>query len=78
MFRQCQLAVHGLAILLGRNKAGISNRGKFFLHHAVVGECRFTGCPISDRQKLKWSKADAESGGVRKKDIVNPRAAKSE
>ena len=23
-----QLAVHGLAILLGRNEAGISNRGK--------------------------------------------------
>ena len=30
MFRQGQLAVHGLAILLGRNEAGISNRGKFF------------------------------------------------
>ena len=27
--------VHGLAILLGRNEAGISNRGKKFLHHAV-------------------------------------------
>ena len=37
MFRQGQLAVHGLAILLGRNEAGISNRGKFFLHHAVAG-----------------------------------------
>ena len=36
MFRQGQLAVHGLAILLGRNEAGISNRGKLFLHHAVV------------------------------------------
>ena len=36
MFRQGQLAVHGLAILLGRNEAGISNRGKIFLHHAVV------------------------------------------
>ena len=35
MFRQGQLAVHGLAILLGRNEAGISNRGKKFLHHAV-------------------------------------------
>ena len=35
MFRQGQLAVHGLAILLGRNEAGISNRGKFFLHHTV-------------------------------------------
>ena len=35
MFRQGQLAMHGLAILLGRNEAGISNRGKFFLHHAV-------------------------------------------
>ena len=35
MFRQGQLAVHGLAILYGRNEAGISNRGKFFLHHAV-------------------------------------------
>ena len=35
MFRQGQLAVHGLAILLGRNEAGISNRGKFFLHHPV-------------------------------------------
>ena len=37
MFRQGQLAVHGLAILIGRNEAGISNRGKIFLHHAVVG-----------------------------------------
>ena len=35
MFRQGQLAVQGLGILLGRNKAGISNRGKIFLHHAV-------------------------------------------
>ena len=35
MFCQGQLAVHGLAILLGRNEAGISNRGKIFLHHAV-------------------------------------------
>ena len=35
MFRQGQLAVHGLAILLGRNEAGISNRGKNFLLHAV-------------------------------------------
>ena len=31
-----QLAVHGLAILLGRNEAGISNRGKKILHHAVM------------------------------------------
>ena len=36
MFRQGQLAVHGLAILLGRNEAGISNRGRTFLHHAVL------------------------------------------
>ena len=36
MFHQGQLAVHGLAILLGRNEAGISNRGKKILHHAVV------------------------------------------
>ena len=36
MFRLGQLAVHGLAILLGRNEAGISNRGKIFLHHAVL------------------------------------------
>ena len=35
MFRQGQLAVHRLAILLGRIEAGISNRGKKFLHHAV-------------------------------------------
>ena len=35
MFRQGQLAVHGLAILLGRNEAGISNRGQFFLHLSV-------------------------------------------
>ena len=35
MFRQGQLAVHGLAILHGRNEAGISNSGKVFLHHAV-------------------------------------------
>ena len=35
MFHQGRLAVHGLAILLGRNEAGISNRGKLFLHHAV-------------------------------------------
>ena len=43
MFRQGQLAVHGLAILLGRNEAGISNRGKFFLHHAVIilAVCKF-------------------------------------
>ena len=38
MFRQGQLAVHGLAILLGRNEAGISNRGKNFLHHAVLSD----------------------------------------
>ena len=36
MFRQGQLAVHGLATLLGRNEAEISNRGKKFLHHAVL------------------------------------------
>ena len=30
MFREGQLAVHGLAILLGRNEAEISNRGKIF------------------------------------------------
>ena len=30
MFRQGQLAVHGLAVLLGRNEAGISNRGEIF------------------------------------------------
>ena len=30
MFRQGQLAVHGLAILLGRNEAGISKLGKIF------------------------------------------------
>ena len=42
MFRQGQLAVHGLAILLGRNEAGISNRGKFFLHHAVLRNGRDT------------------------------------
>ena len=35
MFRQGQLAVHGLAILLGRNEAGISNRGKIFLPHCI-------------------------------------------
>ena len=35
MFRQGQLAVHGLAILLGRNEAGISNRENIFLNHAV-------------------------------------------
>ena len=32
------MAVHWLAILLGRNKAGISNRGKTFLHHTVRRE----------------------------------------
>ena len=37
MFRPGQLAVHGLANLLGRIEAGISNRKKFFLHHAVLG-----------------------------------------
>ena len=37
MFLQGQLAVHGLAILLGRNEAGISNWGKTFLHHTVEG-----------------------------------------
>ena len=36
MFRQGQLAVYGLVILLGRNEAGISNKGKTFLHHAVL------------------------------------------
>ena len=36
MFHQGQLAVHGLAILLGRNEAGISIRGEKFLHHAVL------------------------------------------
>ena len=35
MFCQGQLAVQGLAILLGRNEAGISNMGEIFLHHAV-------------------------------------------
>ena len=35
MFRQGQLASHGLAILLGINEAGISNRGKKFLHHVL-------------------------------------------
>ena len=35
MFRQGQLAVQGLAILLGRIEAGISNKGKFFLHEPV-------------------------------------------
>ena len=35
MFCWGQLAVHVLAILLGRNEVGISNRGKNFLHHAV-------------------------------------------
>ena len=47
MFRQGQLAVHGLAILLGRNEAAISNRGKFFLHHAVHQVYKMSGtvCP---------------------------------
>ena len=45
MFRQGQLAVHGLAILLGRNEAGISNRGKIFLHHAV----QFSGSEVAGR-----------------------------
>ena len=36
IFDQGQLAVHGLPILLGRNEAGISNRGKIFLHYAVI------------------------------------------
>ena len=36
MFRQGQLAVHVLAILIGRNEAGISNRGEILLHHAVL------------------------------------------
>ena len=45
MFRQGQLAVHGLAILLGRNEAGISNRGKFFLHHAVQQGLFLLLCP---------------------------------
>ena len=40
MFRQGQLAVHGLAILFGRNEAGILNRGEMFLHHAVL----YGGC----------------------------------
>ena len=37
MFRQGQWAVHGLLNLLGRNEAAISNRGKIFSHHAVLG-----------------------------------------
>ena len=40
MFREGQLAVHGLAILLGRNEAVISNRGNFFLHRAVQGSAK--------------------------------------
>ena len=34
-----QLAVHGLAILLGRNEAGISNRGKFFFAPRCRSKC---------------------------------------
>ena len=42
MFRQGQLAVHGLAISLGRNEVGTSNRGKKILHHAVRSRfCNF-------------------------------------
>ena len=32
------MAVHGLAILLGRIKAGISNRGQFFFARACIKE----------------------------------------
>ena len=35
MFRQGQLAVHGLAILLGRIEAGIFKQGEIILHRAV-------------------------------------------
>ena len=53
MFRQGRLAVHGLAILLGRNEAGISNREKNFLHYAVV--LRNGGISILVRNKvLHW------------------------
>ena len=49
MFRQGQLAVHGLAILLGRNEAGISNWGKIFLHHAV---------------DIRWAKSQGVQNGT--------------
>ena len=39
------MAVHGLAILPGRNEAGISNRGKTFLHHAVHSLAQFSSWP---------------------------------
>ena len=62
MFCQGQLAVHGLAILLGRNEAGISNRGKNFLHDAVLlpdtlhhtQESRGTRRPELCRFPFKW------------------------
>ena len=37
MFRQGKLVVHVLTIFLGRIEAGISKKGKKFLHHAVLG-----------------------------------------
>ena len=40
MFRQGQLAVHGLAILFGRNEAGISKRGENFFAQA---------CKVADK-----------------------------
>ena len=51
MFRQGQLAVHGLAILLGRNEAGISNREKFFLPHAVH-PARIRGAEVESKIRI--------------------------
>jgi len=58
MFRQGQLAVHGLAILLGRNEAGISNRGKFFLHHAV----QIIVWPFYKDWEFSWAQATPSHG----------------
>ena len=48
MFRQVQLAVHGLAILLGRIEGGISNKGTNFLLLLVISSV--DGCFCFNKQ----------------------------
>ena len=52
--------VHGLAILLGRNEAGISNRGKKFLHHAV--SYWFLLLSLSDPQMNQYGEVNQLGG----------------
>ena len=70
MFRQGQLAVHGLAILLGRNEAGISNRGKIFLHHAVRPKGNLAALESGVLQQKWWSWSVAAVNGDMKNDFM--------